>query len=143
MLGEMKAMKINTKRAMTLIEVLIAALIFSLVLGTILGSLEAIVDFLDYTRDSSQSTADLKNMMERLRATPFDSLTTKFTNGVTDGPGSNLYTTIVGGYTLRNEHITVSYVNPNVDPLEIKVTNAWQDKKGHSYNASTVTFRTR
>ena len=133
----------HKKKGMTLIEVLIAALIFSVALGVLLSSIGAIVDLLDIAQDSSQATSDLKNMMERIRATPFDAITTKFTNGATDGPVSNLYTTIVGGYNLRNEHFTVSYANPNTDPLEILVTATWQDKKGRSFNTTMSTFRTR
>ena len=136
-------MNISKHRGMTLLEVLIAALIFSVALGVLLSSIGAIVDLLDIAQDSSQATSDMRNMMERIRATPFDSITTKFTNGVVDGPGSNPYTTIAGGYNLNNEHLTVSYANPNTDPLEIKVSAAWKDKKGRAFNASLSTFRTR
>lgn len=136
-------MKICKKRGMTLIEVLIAALIFSVALGVLLSGLGAIIDLLDIAQDSTQMTCDLKNMMERIRATPFDAITTKFTNGTTDGPVTNPYTAIVGGYNLRNEHLTVSYANPNTDPLEILIMATWQDKKGRAFNTTMSTFRTR
>jgi len=136
-------MKIYKKSGMTLVEVLIATLIFSIALGVLLSSIGALVDLLDLAQDSSQATGDLKIMMERLRATPFDAITTRFTNGVTDGPVTNPYITIVGGYNLRNEHLIVSYANPNTDPLEILVMATWQDKKGRAFNTTMSTFRTR
>jgi prepilin-type N-terminal cleavage/methylation domain-containing protein len=136
-------MKMCKKRGMTLIEVLIAALIFSVALGVLLSSIGAIVDLLDIAQDSTQATGDLKSMMERIRATPFDAITTRFTNGTIDGPVTNPYTAIVGGYNLRDEHLTVSYVNPNIDPLEILIMATWQDKKGRAFNTTMSTFRTR
>ena len=136
-------MKAYKKNGMTLIEVLIAALIFSLALGALLSSLGAIVDLLDQSQDSSLATSDLKNMMERVRATPFDAITTRFSNGTIDGPVINPYTAIVDGYDLRNEHLVVSYADPNTDPLEILVMATWEDKKGRAFNTTISTFRTR
>lgn len=136
-------MKKHNVQGMTLVEILIAVLVFSVALGALLSCLATIVDLIDISRDQTTANTDLKNMLEQIRATPFDSLTAKFTNGFTDGPASNNYTNLVGGYTLRNEHITVSYANPNTDPLEIKVLAAWQNKKGRAFNTSISTFRTR
>ncbi|OIO36489.1 MAG: hypothetical protein AUJ74_02010 [Candidatus Omnitrophica bacterium CG1_02_44_16] len=136
-------MKTYKKNGMTLVEVLIATLIFSVALGVLLSSLGAIIDLLDIAQDRSQATSDLKNMMEKIRATPFDAITTRFTNGTTDGPVTNPYTAIVGGYNLKNEHMIVSYANPNTDPLEILVLANWQDKKGRAFNTTISTFRTR
>lgn len=134
--------KIN-KQGLTLIEILIATLIFSVALGALLSSLAAVVDIIDFSRDRTIAIADLRNIMETIRATPFDSLVAKFPNAMADGPANNPYANITGGYTLKSEHITVTYVNPNIDPLEIKVSGTWQDKKSHSFSASLSTFRTR
>ena len=136
-------MKLRTKKGMTLIEVLIAALIFSVALAALLQSIIAIVDIIDFSKDQSIAVSDLKNILERLRATPFDYITNDFPNGVVDGDVGDPYTDIVGPYELSDEHITVSYANPNADPLEIEATLSWLDKKGRSHNLSLSTFRTR
>lgn len=136
-------MKMMSTKGMTLIEVLIAVLVFSVALGALLNSLVAIVDLVDLSKDKTVANGDLKNMLERIKATPFDSIPTRFTDGLADGPAANLYTNIVGGYTLRNEHITVTYPNPNSDPLEILIRLNWQDKKGRNFNTTVSTFRTR
>lgn len=133
----------KSKKGMTLIEILIATLIFTLALGSVLGSLTLVADLIDIARDKTVATSDLRNMMERIRAVPFDSMLAKFPNGLTDGPASNPYQNITGSYVLRNENITVTYANPNTDPLEINVLARWKDKKGHLFNMSVPTFKTR
>ncbi len=130
-------------RGSTLIELLIATLIFSVALGALLSSLVAIVNVIDLSRERTIATADLRNMLERIRSAPFSSLLTNFPNGLADGPVSNPYVNITGGYQLIDEHITVNYANPNVDPLEIQVVETWKNKKGHAYNAALSTFKTR
>ena len=136
-------MKTRHCRGVTLVEVLVATLIFSLALTALLGSMIAINDLLDLNRDRSQATLDLRSMMERIRATPFSDITTHFPNGTLDGSITWPYTGIIGTATLRAEHITVTFANLNVDPLEIKTTLTWLDKKGRSRNASMATFRTK
>lgn len=136
-------MKLKTTKGMTLVEILIATLVFSLALGELLNCLVVIVDLIDISKDKTVAISDLKNMFERIRATPFDSITTRFANSVVDGPVINPYPNITGTYTLRNEHITATYVNPNADPLEIKVTATWLTTKGRAYNTSISSFRTR
>jgi Tfp pilus assembly protein PilV len=136
-------MKIRSHRGATLVEVLVATIIFSLALTALLGSMVAINDLLDLNRERSQATLDLKSMLERVRATPFSNIITRFPNGTVDGPGLWPYSSIVGNYTLRAQHITVTFANPNTDPLEIKTTLTWLDKQGRNRNASMATFRTR
>jgi prepilin-type N-terminal cleavage/methylation domain-containing protein len=133
----------QAQKGMTLVEILIAALIFSLALGALLKSMGSIIEVIDLARDKSQAVADLRSVLEHMRATPFDLLTARFPNGTQDGTAINNYTAIVGGYKLASEHITVSYVDPNTDPLEIKTMLSWQDKRARTRNASLSTFRTR
>ncbi len=65
-------------RGSTLIELLIATLIFSVALGALLSSLVAIVNVIDLSRERTIATADLRNMLERIRSAPFSSLLTIF-----------------------------------------------------------------
>jgi prepilin-type N-terminal cleavage/methylation domain-containing protein len=130
-------------KGMTLIEILIATLIFTLALGALLNGIMAALYLIDQSRNQTIATNDLRNMMEKIRATSFADMFLLFPDSVADGPGNNRYQTYVGGYSLTNEHITVTYADTLVDPLEIKVNLTWQDKRGRTYNASISTFKTR
>lgn len=136
-------MKRINKKGTTLVEILIAALVFSLALGSLLSSLTSIVDIVDIAKDKTQAVTDIRNMMEHIRSTPFDTLTARFPNATVNGPGSNPYSAIVGGsFVLRSENITVTYINVT-DPLELTVRLAWLSKKGNRLNMSSSTQRTR
>jgi type II secretory pathway pseudopilin PulG len=136
-------MKINHKKGMTLFEILVATLVFTLALGVLLSSLTGILYLIAQAKDETIAVSDLKNVAERIRATPFNSVVTFFPNGVQDGPSFNLYQALVGGYNLTNEHITVTYPNVNADPLEIRITATWQGKYGRSFSTALSTFKTR
>jgi len=137
-------MKNTGSKGTTLVEIMIAALVFSLALGALLNSLTSIVDIIDISRDKTQAVVDTRNMMERVRATPFDTLTTRFPNGTVNGPLANPYQAIVGGaYALRGENITVTYINLTSDPLELTVRLGWLSKKGTPFHMAASTFRTR
>jgi Tfp pilus assembly protein PilV len=127
----------------TLVELLIAALVFTLAVAGVLQSIFSSLYLKETARNSSQAVFHLNNMMERMRATAFNSLTTQFPNGTQDGPAANRYTAVVGGYTLRNEHITVTYPNAAGDPREINATCRWTDSRNRAYNLSVSTMRTR
>ncbi|MFH0827482.1 MAG: hypothetical protein V1923_06355, partial [Candidatus Omnitrophota bacterium] len=85
----------------------------------------------------------LGNMLEKIKCAAFDDLNTLFPNGDEDGPTGNNYATLVGGYTLNNEHIAVTYVNPGGDPLEVVVTLTWRYKNSLDRTNVLVTKRTR
>ena len=136
-------MKNSASNGITLIENLIATLVFTIALVAVVSSIASIVDVIDDAKDTTVATADLRNVMEKIKATPFDSVTTKFPKGVSDGPASNLYSAIVDNYTLTNEHITVTYKDENAEPLEINAAMSWQNKKGRSFSRSMSTFKMR
>lgn len=128
---------------MTLVEILVATLIFCIALTGVLGSMVAISDLIDLAKDTTTATVHSKNMLERILMTSFAAMLTRFPDGTVDGPITNRYTTIVGGYNLTNEAITVRYANVSTDPLEINVFLSWSDKKGRGRNMSMSTFKTR
>ncbi len=130
-------------RGTTLIEVLVATLVFTVALGALLSSVTASLYLVDLSRQQQMATADIANIMERIRATPFNNIVALFPNGDVDGPAGNPYQTVVGGYRLSNEQITVTYPNPNADPLEVRVTLTWQDTRRHAQSVAFSTFVTR
>jgi hypothetical protein len=136
-------MNIRAKAGVSLIEILVAVLIFTLAMGGLLSCIFSTMYLSEISRNSTIITADLRNIMEQIRSTPFDHITTDFPHNVQDGPGAKPYQNLVGVYRLVNEHITVTFTNPNSDPLEIKATATWQDKRGRNYSASMYTFKTR
>jgi len=131
------------KRGTTLVEVLVALLVFSVALGGLVSSLLNIMEVIDLARDTSQATADLRSMLERIRATPFDDILARFPNGTANGPALYPYTDILGNYTISNESVVVTYANTTTDPLEIHVALSWQDKRGRTRSTSMATYRTR
>lgn len=136
-------MRIKSNKGMTLMEIMVAAAVFVIGLAALLSGLLSAVYFMENSRETTIAASDLRTMMEDIRSSPFSDLTTDFPNGVQDGPVGNPYPTIVGGYALRNEHISVTYTDPDTDPLEINVLLSWQDKRGRSYSSSMSTYMTR
>jgi type II secretory pathway component PulJ len=136
-------MRKRSQQGITLVEILVATLIFCVALTGVLGSMVAISDLIDLSKDTTTATVHLKNMMERVLMTSFATMLTRFPNGTVDGPVTNPYASVVGGYNLTNEHITALYANMSTDPLEINVFLSWSDKKGRGRNISMSTFKTR
>jgi len=126
-----------------LVEVLVALLVFSVALGGILSCLVNIMETIDLAHDQSQATSDLRSMLERVRATPFDDILTRFPHGTVNGPALYPYTDILGNYALDQESVVVTYANATTDPLEIHVGLSWQDKRRRTRTASMATYRTR
>jgi prepilin-type N-terminal cleavage/methylation domain-containing protein len=136
-------MSARGNKGMTLIEILIAALVFTLAFGALLSSLTATVQLIDLAKARSIAVSDLRDMMEKIRATPFADMLSLFPDSLVDGPAYNSYQSIVGGYDLNSEQITVTYADAGSDPLEIRVDLSWQDARGRTYNISLSTFKTR
>jgi len=133
----------KNRKAMTLVEVLMATLVFLIAVPSILQGLIGIMAVADNAKDRNIATTDLQSMLESIKAVPFDDVVTRFPDNIANGPVSNPYSNITGNYTLDNEQITVRYANPGSDPLEINTTVSWRDKRGGGRNALMHTFRTR
>ena len=87
---------------------------------------------------------DLKDMMERIKATSFSQLNTNFPNGAVNGvvgPGPDKYGAVVGGYGLTNEQITVVHQpSTGADPKELVVQLSWTNR-GRTYQTTISTVR--
>jgi len=134
---------IGNQKGMTLAEIVVIGLIFVIVIGPLLTSISSLLYLMDMAKCQSTAVVDLNSIMERIKATPFNNMMISFPDAVVDGPVSNSYPAIIGGYILQNEHITVTYADINADPLEIHTTATWDDKNGRPYTTSMSTFKTR
>lgn len=131
------------RKGISLIDILVSLFILTLSGAALLSLLLSALYFIDLSREQSIAVSDLRNMMESVRATPFSNMPANFPNNTQDGPSSRRYYTLIGGYNLRSEHITVTYANTLSDPLEVKVTLSWQNKYGRLMSSSMSTFKAR
>jgi len=135
--------KKKNPQGFTLVELLLVIVILVIAGVAILQSFIVDAYFSSINKGRTAAMTDLSNMMEAIISTPFNNIPARFPNGTINGPGGNPYANIVGGYTLKNEDITVRYVNPANDPLEITVTLNWRDGKGRTQTTALVTKQTR
>ncbi len=150
---------------MTLYELLLSVLLVSVSLGGLLSSMLAAVTLINLAKSQPVAIQDLRNMSQRIRSTAFENIPSSFPDfargqtGCLDGPTNNRYTTVVGGYSLNNEHISVSYrcYNPLTraiqscntfaggvsDPVELNINISWEEKSGRTYTMGISTYKTR
>jgi hypothetical protein len=87
---------------------------------------------------------DLRDVMERIKTTPFTSLQQDFPNGAPNGVlggGAERYGVVIGSYTLPEERITVTH-HPSAaaDPREMIVRITWTNR-GRTYERTLSTMR--
>ena len=132
------------KAGMTLVELLVAVMVVALGGLWLLGAYHSVIELTDVSQQSDVAINDLRDMMERIKTTPFTALTTSFPNGAVNGitgGGPNLYAPIVGTYTLGGEQITVAHrPNAAADPRELVVTLQWSHG-GRTYQRALSTIR--
>ena len=107
------------------VELLLVLFIFVVVGAGVVGSYLSIQILSQHARETMVAMEDLKDMMERINSTPFTSQLTNFPSGVANGPVANNYATIVGGYTLPSQSLTVTYPAQSATRLEILVALSW------------------
>ena len=128
-----------SSRGMTLVEVLISITILVLCGVGVAWAYQSSLHLSEVSQQASVAVNDLKDMLERIKATPFSQLTANFPNGVANGAAG--YTVAIGGYTLPSEQITVTH-SPNTaaDPRELIVQVTWANG-GRVYQRSSSTMR--
>ena len=127
----------------TFVELLLVVFVLVAAGTGIFGSFLSTHLLTQYARDTMIAMDDLRDMMERIHATPFASLPTDFPAGDADGPAGNPYPAIVGNgtYVLSSEQITVTYPSQTASRREILVTVNWQSH-GRQRAAALSTIRT-
>ncbi len=129
---------------MSLVEVLIAIAVFSIGVVALLSSIVSVFFLLESSKNQALALSDVRSIMERIRATPYSNMLTDFPDATVNGPsGSKRYSTVLGGYGLGTENMTVTYTNSATDPLEVKVTARWRDRFGRSETLALSTYKTR
>lgn len=132
------------KAGMTLVELLVAVMVMALGGLWLLGAYHSVIELTEVSQQSDVAINDLRDMMERIKTTPFTGLAASFPNGTVNGitgGGPNLYAPIVGTYTLNGEQITVVHrPNATADPRELIVTLQWSNG-GRAYQRSLSTIR--
>ena len=129
----------GNKNGMSLLEVLIAVVIIAIIGNLIIQTLLLTLYYSSINNEKTVAMVHLSDMMERIRSTTSSRLLIDFPNGVANGPTSNRYSNIVGGYTLKNESIVVSYANPSSPVLEAGVTLSWTDRRGATQTSKFAT----
>lgn len=129
------------ERGATLVEVLIAAFVLLMAVGAILETYNQFSRLGETTKDNMTALRDAQSMMERISSTAFANIEATYPNGAVDGGGVTDYSAIVGGYSLTNEQITVTYPAPGSNPLEMIVTVQWNTAQGRPMTKSLSTIR--
>jgi len=137
----MKIIKNNS--GMSLIEVLVASVMTVICVVPIISSYLTVFNWSGTNREETVSMMHLANIMETIKSTPFSSITNTFPNNVETLATTAQYAAIVGGDTLANESITVSYVSTAGDPLEVTARVRWRNARGIDRARYLVTKRAR
>ena len=126
----------------SLVEILLGLVLFVIAGVGILGAHLAMSSLADATTHTMRAVSDLQNLAEHIHATDFVDVAATFPAGVADGGGAKPYATLLGGYSLSGEQITVTYPNQTADRLEILITLNWVERS-RNRNAVFSTIRTR
>lgn len=126
----------QASQGFTFVELLLVIFVLMTASAGIIGAYLSTHYLSHYAKETMMATDDLRDMMERINATPFSSLGVNFPAGTANGP-ANSYPGIVGGYLLPGESITVTY--PSVSPTrrEVLVAVTWTSRGGQRTAALT------
>ena len=124
------------KAGVLLAELLLSIVAIFIAGVSLLGAYQASFTLIEASQQTNVAVNDLKDLMERIKTTPFTQLTADFPNGaVTD------YSAETGGYTLPNEQIRVTHSpNQNASPRELIVQVNWVTH-GRAYQRTLSTVR--
>ncbi len=127
------------ERGQTILEIVTAIFVFMLAGSGILGASISSHQLSQAAGHTMEAVSDLNDLMECIRATPFATLQATFPGGVADGGGVTNYATLIGGYTLKNEQMTVTYPSQAPTRVEVLVTLNWVEQgRARSLQLSTV-----
>ncbi|MBX7258320.1 MAG: prepilin-type N-terminal cleavage/methylation domain-containing protein [Candidatus Hydrogenedentes bacterium] len=129
----MRYRRFRDEEGVTLLELTIAIALFAIVMGataTSLVSYYVALDMQNQRHSAIKDCATILSNMRDVRNTNPDDFPDAITAVWPDG------TTIPNAGTLPQETITVDYVNPNANPLEVTITCTWVDMRGRQLTAA-------
>ena len=113
-------------RGSLLVELLIGFGAMVIAAIWLLAAYHSSLQLTEVAQQAAIALDDLKDMMEKIKSTPFAQLTTDFPNGTANGGVPDKYGAVVGGYTLQDEQVTVTHQpNTGADPRELVVQVTW------------------
>jgi len=134
----MKRPKKKSEGGISLIEVTFAVAIISVGVSVLMSQLECSYKVNSVNRETNKAMAHLEAALEKVTNTPFSRITSDFPNG------SDVYLgEIDNADLLRSEYVTVNYLAPDADPLQVSVTIQWTSFDGRQRTRSLATMVTR
>ena len=128
----------KVRSAVTLVEVMVVS---ALILIAVLSLWQTYVNAFKVSLASRELTTavdDARDVIERLKSTPFVDIANKFP------AGTAVDLAFAGGQTLNNEMIVVDYINGTVgDILNITVTVSWTGADKHQRSEEFYIMRAR
>ncbi len=135
-------MRRQVERGATFTEILLAIIVFLVASAGITGAYLACHQLSEHATNTMRAVSDLDDIVERIYATPFANVQAVFPAGVPNGGVANPYAASVGGYTLADEQITVTYPAQATGRLEVLVTLNWTHR-GRVRTTQVSTIRTK
>ena len=127
-----------------LLELLFTIMIIVIAAIWLFAAYHSALHLAQIAQQTSLAYDDLKDMMERIKATPFTQLTANFPDGAVNGVvggGPDRYGAVVGSYGLSSEQIVVRHQpSTTADPKELIVQISWTNQ-GRTYQKSVSTLR--
>lgn len=129
-------------RGVLLAEVLFAIAAILMAGVWLLGAYGSAIGLSSVAQQNNIAMNDLKDMLEKIKITPYSQLTANFPTGSVNGGNPDKYSAVVGGYDLTNEQITVTHQpNTAADPKELVVQVTWTSGS-RQYSKTMTTLRT-
>jgi hypothetical protein len=125
----------NARAGALFVEILAAVLVLGLAGVGLVASYLSLHRLVSDGREMQVAVDDMRDMVERIHGTAFNSLATTFPAGV------GVYTAVTGPYLLRNQQISIAYPAVTPDKREIVVTLTWQ-QGNRTRTVSSSTIRT-
>jgi type II secretory pathway pseudopilin PulG len=130
--------KTRAGKGLTLVELLIVSLVLAVTIGALLVVFVNALNQIVLSKELSIATDDLRDTLEKIKATPFTNIVVQYPNG------SPIAASVIGGFILPNESISISYPRgTNADPLEVTATITWLSKDKRTRTQSFNTLLTR
>ena len=133
-------MLLNNK-GFTLAEIIVAGFVAAVAFVAILGTLSNITVVNELNQDRTMAAMHAQYILESIRDAGFSGLETGISNGDWNFTTAELAASPYNFTTLASETVTTANINTG-NPLQIRVTVGWTDRRLQSRTYSLETLRT-